>query len=720
MKARARNVLFNAGPPGSRVALMDDDQRKAMFARLHGGGRGGGRAYSSGGDEATYAGTRGSKRSGTASSGGRSYDSRVTMHPEPSIEGPDAYEARVATERASKLKEAAKRLDEIEAEYADVINPDTIYPVGYGSVGPTAAKSLGGILTAAAKKAGTSLSAYAIGHEIGRYRNAHPELSPRLDHYLAMTEDLAYSVSVMSALSVTKKGVKSVLPKNSLAGLTRISEAIATWWAKSTPTLSKVLASPKKWYDAIADFTGSELPVFRNLGRLGKMTADEKKAALAKAAYASLLAGGVEAYETHKIGEYKDAMTSAWDKGESYRLPADYDPFEGDYFDADQAAKAGGIFLAGTLGNPIEKQFRNYFSGKLTKNLADRAEYELKHDRITKALEEGYYTEEEARAEYEALAERKPWGTSGSALYSITPAVVGLTKYYAGKVSEIAKRPTRYVTVSEKQVERDADTFRFDGGGSIRYLGGDSTEIAHAFKPGSKDEPMSREATARARELAPEGSTVRLTAGGEGGFETDKYGRTLARVERIPSLVAKIPGVRKVWPATDSMTDMLATGLAQPRYEELGSDNFKSRSDRKAAVEAYEKKLGVYDPDVRAKMQSLGLYTWTPSAKDYPTAAQKLSDVGNIAGVGLLGTGQSGIATKLGKLGTPTMQAWNAGMAALGTAQYIVGGPKNTGYEYKPPKQKTTAQLKSEKAQAARKAAVAKKALEKSKKKKSQ
>ena len=70
------------------------------------------------------------------------------------------------------------------------------------------------------------------------------------------------------------------------------------------------------------------------------------------------------------------------------------------------------------------------------------------------------------------------------------------------------------------------------------YLGIDATEIAHKAKPGSKDEPFAREATARARLIAPDGSTVRLRAGGAEGVDPDKYGRELRYVEAIPELVA--------------------------------------------------------------------------------------------------------------------------------------------------------------------------------------
>jgi endonuclease YncB( thermonuclease family) len=720
MKARLKKKLANK----IRSRLMEDDERKAMFAHMHGGGGGGPRSGGAASDP-TYSGDSGSKTS--APPAARSYDSRITMHP-------TTFTGETADELIAREK---KESADFEAAMSKAHDTGMGLGIDYatGSVGLTGAVSTTfKNLSSAAKKLAPAAASGGIAYLISAYRDAHPELSPKTDHYLSALEDLALNVAIMSGLSAVKKGTVSALPKmtaaeakalgikfnpknppvKSLTQLTKMGDALAAWWANNTPTLSAAVAKPKSWYDALASFTGSELPALKNLGRLTakNLTKAELHKTLARSAYIAGLTGLVEVYEQDKIGDYKAEMRKAWAEGEAYKLPADYDPFAGDDLSFKQQLIAGGIFATGTLGNPVEKQIRNYFSGKLTKNLADRADYELKHERITMALKEGYYTKDEAQAEYEKLAEYKPWAMSGSAVYSVTPATIGLLKFGGSKILDYVERPTKYGTIDPVQHERDADTFTLTTGETIRYLGGDATEIAHASKPGSTDQPMSREAAAAAMKLNPDGSAVRLTAGGEDEFEYDKYGRTLARVEKIPSLVAKIPGLRKVWPGEDSMESLHEQGLVQPRYEELKGENYNKTKDHAAAATAYEKKIGVYDPAVRAELEALSLYTWTPSAIDtalaHPSAGKKISQYGNFAGIGLLGTGHSGLATKLGASGTPLMQGWNAAMAGLGTAQYIVSGPKNTGKEYNPPKQLSVAQLKAQtKAAASRKAALA-------------
>ncbi|MCX7008952.1 MAG: hypothetical protein NTY53_17185, partial [Kiritimatiellaeota bacterium] len=69
------------------------------------------------------------------------------------------------------------------------------------------------------------------------------------------------------------------------------------------------------------------------------------------------------------------------------------------------------------------------------------------------------------------------------------------------------------------------------------------------------------------------------------------------------------------------------------------------------------------------------------------TAGQTLNDVGNVMGVGLLTSGQSGLFTSMGPSGKLLAQFWNAAMSAFGTVEHALRGNKqNQPKTYKPPR----------------------------------
>jgi hypothetical protein len=131
------------------------------------------------------------------------------------------------------------------------------------------------------------------------------------------------------------------------------------------------------------------------------------------------------------------------------------------------------------------------------------------------------------------------------------------------------------------------------------------------------------------------------------------------------------------------MTQQIKDGFAAPYDYEFGSQNSSKTSDRIAATKAYQKKIGIYDPDNAAALLAEGFKTFVPSAADKAASdADTANKIGNLAGVGLVATGKLGAFKALGEAGTPTAQTWNAIMAGLGVAQNILQGTKNKGADY--------------------------------------
>ena len=65
---------------------------------------------------------------------------------------------------------------------------------------------------------------------------------------------------------------------------------------------------------------------------------------------------------------------------------------------------------------------------------------------------------------------------------------------------------------------------------------------------------------------------------------------------------------------------------------------------------------------------------------------EALNAIGNLAGTGLLTTGQSGTFRALGPAGNLAAQVWNAAMSAIGTAQHVKAGNANKGKTYPVPR----------------------------------
>jgi hypothetical protein len=164
---------------------------------------------------------------------------------------------------------------------------------------------------------------------------------------------------------------------------------------------------------------------------LDSQAARAGRAAALDAAKIALVVGGatgIHAYEQNKVADYKQQIEKAWAGHKTWTLPADPDY-------ADTPLTLAANFAIGTLGNPIEKQTRNYFNGRYTLDLAKRAAYETKYDRIQKDFERGVLTAAERDAQLQDLAQYKPYNLAGRSLYSFTPATAGMLKYVAAAAS---------------------------------------------------------------------------------------------------------------------------------------------------------------------------------------------------------------------------------------------------------------------------------------------
>ena len=533
---------------------------------------------------------------------------------------------------------------------------------------------------------GTGLS----GEAIAEYRRQHPTMNPVAERALAKVEAILKTVSALTGLRSAKSAAAgaawryaATATATAQARLGQAGNAVMTALRALGSKLPSAVTKPAGWlakaYQAIANFTGNELPAA--VGGI-RTAAQQFAAGATKEGFKSLVppavvtagVAAIEAFEQSRIADYSRRIRDAWDKGEAFVLDPDPDPVTG-------PASAAAAFAVGTLGNPVEKQTRNYFGGRYTGDLADLAAYQVAYEHIEAAQARGDLSPTEAEDAKAKLADtKKPWNMAGRSLYSFTPAAAGLIKYQAGKLADWLKTDFDYARIASDPAlpgvqERDADTILLEDGRSVRYLGIDSTEIAHAAKPGSKDEYAAREATARAKEIAPDGTVVRLRAGGPDGVDVDKYGRELRYVEKIPDLVAAIPGLRRIWPGTDVGGTLLEEGLAQPRYGELGAQNARKKDYDAATAAAQAAALGVWSPE---GMESVDYHYKIPDAKP----GESLGTIGNLAGTGLLTTGQSGAFRALGPAGNLAAQAWNAAMSAIGTSQHVKAGNANRGKKY--------------------------------------
>jgi hypothetical protein len=619
--------------------------------------------------------------------------------------------------------------------------------------------------------AGTSLATGSLAGELGSYREAHPTLNPKTDHYLALGSQVLGYVSAITGLAALKRGAGNELNRwditvQGASGSKTLTaaEALAAPFAKLGSWMSnlgsaigskvpgpiqKPLQGLYKAYTHLADFTGSSLS---DLGSIGKnrtslrlademrtqaslietkagvlSTADKTYAldlldrahqlALTKSSNASTLykqaaslyhqsvAGAASSKVTaESMRRFADGMTAdarlgllkAATVGAGFVAKEGYDEWkisglqeeaaqafrDGRDWGIDPAQPRSGLataaaIAAGTLGNPIEKQFRfgqdNY--------QASVAAYRAKYDAIQETAKRDGWTPERTDAALTKLSAEKPRNMAGKAAWTFAPASAAFLAWKGGEYADRVKATGPAGTVTKV---RDADTIEIDNDPTgIRWLGINAAEIEHDPKPA---EYMGPEGAAwQTKELL--GKTVRLVYTHDKGgplVKQDIYGRDLAYVETLPRPFDKllaIPGLGKLIPAQDQNLKTIEAGYALPKqaHERLQGGKHDRRYDYdEAAAKAIAARVGLND---RA-----GNTNALPAVPEYvPFAERKKQDAEKrgytipdapssawttAAGLGLMTTGQSGVFKHMGAAGNIAAQAWNALLAVGGAQDY--------------------------------------------------
>ncbi|MCX6553319.1 MAG: hypothetical protein NTY02_20325, partial [Acidobacteria bacterium] len=234
--------------------------------------------------------------------------------------------------------------------------------------------------------------------------------------------------------------------------------------------------------------------------------------------------------------------------------------------------------------------------------------------------------------------------------------------------------------------ERDGDTTLLKDGRRIRHAGGDTPEIPHT-KNGrlvGRFEPFSREATELAKQLAPDGSWVRVTATSPRDTvkpDPNDYGRIAGYIDAIPAAVAHIRGLRDIWPGTDITLEQMKAGVSQPAYEFLSEDLSRWKPYHDAATDAFKKGLGVFSP--QGKRSSIKFH-WKPGDTDL-RGDPPGNELMNWMGIGLMAGAHTGTYKNLGPVGNTLAVAHNALLALGGTIQQMLTPPKTKPKVYKAP-----------------------------------
>ncbi len=214
-----------------------------------------------------------------------------------------------------------------------------------------------------------------------------------------------------------------------------LADIAARLTAKATEIRGRIPGAIQTEAEAgVASSAKSVAALLEEAQLMDSQAAQVGRAAATDAAKIAFVVGGgaaIHAYEQNKVADYKQQIEKAWSEGKSWTLPADPD-----YVDTPTTLAAN--FAVGTLGNPIEKQTRNYFNGRYTLDLAKRAAYEAKYETIQKAHADGKLTAAERDAQLQDLAKYKPYNLAGRSLYTFTPATAGMLKYLSASFSDSA------------------------------------------------------------------------------------------------------------------------------------------------------------------------------------------------------------------------------------------------------------------------------------------
>ena len=395
----------------------------------------------------------------------------------------------------------------------------------------------------------------------------------------------------------------------------------------------------------------------------------QAKYGLLKAAAVVTGIAAKEGYDEYTIGQMQQEARQAWEEGRDWGIEAEQ-PRTG--YDLAMA------IAAGTMGNPIEKQFR-YGQDEYK---ASVAAYRAAYDAVKEEGQRAGWSDDRLEKELAAVARTKPGNMAGKALWTFAPAAAAFGAWKAGDYLDRVRATGPAGTVTRV---RDADTIEINNDPTgIRWTGINTPEIDHG--PGKPAEYLGDEATDWQRGQL-DGKTVRLvyTHDKNGPLVgKDIYGRDLAYVETLPRPFDKllaIPGIGKFIPAQDQNLKTIEAGYALPKqaFERLAGGQHDRRYEYdEAAARAIASGVGVNDRAAGAESGLGQIPTYTPfeerkrkRLKDqgYDVPDTPTSNLATMLGLGLMGTGQSGVFREMGPSGNLAAQSWNASLAVLGAGE---------------------------------------------------
>lgn len=577
-----------------------------------------------------------------------------------------------------------------------------------------------------------SIAAAGGNNMVADYREHNPDMDPRADKALALTQQALAYTSVIAALTAARKGTTAAIESNTttldakkraVKGL----EAAGKWieglgksiGQKLPAPVQKALEKAYQIYSNVTDYTGVTVKDLQaapsapgRLSRGGQIIEDAeairtqaratfgrsagtqadydaldkafRKAAAREARGAKMseeafrqlvktgiVAGGFatkELYEEAKIAGTERDIRDSWAKGTEYKP---------DVPEPRNALETAAAFTAGTTGNALEKQFR--MDSYPTREAAYRAHY----DEIKEAVKRGDITATEGDRYIRQIRELKPDDKQGRALWTFAPALTSFITWKAGDLKDQMDRTTPYKVVDVL----DADTVRVSRDGKtndVRLLDFNSPEIPHPSMQALTKDParkkifregeyLGQESAARLREILKPGQYVNVVKDSHPKASgKDVHGtRELGYIDKPPTGLGWAVNIPKLGALVPGQTDIGKKLLAEG-YGDVRYRELSGQTDR--GLE-YDKTRAKAIEEKRGVFSDEGRAALKWVGKDKPfedpsTNAPAWQALGTYAGLGLMTAGNSGLLAPMGGGGKAIAQTWNAALAGYGVADY--------------------------------------------------
>ena len=319
--------------------FVSDEQRKAVMAKLH-SGSGTGRRYSSksgsswrSGPKSTSTRTVNSSLSQSSTSSATNdpvraeIEKRIKMRSEGWTQRADGNWERHTPITTGNKSPSDNFFDEVKSRLSNLLpsssDLDALLaasaaagPIGAVPAALEKAASWGDIGLSALKSA----LAGGIAKEIADTRK-DPYLSENADHYLALGETAAKIASAVTGLAAGKDALRRMFPDTAStlgSAAEWIGEQLSAAGVKTASMLPESaqvgLSKAKSAYDALADFTGAELPQFAKGGDI----LDRALASIAQTDRAAELRGQAQSIAEAAIAK-SDALLSGAETGSAAR-----------------------------------------------------------------------------------------------------------------------------------------------------------------------------------------------------------------------------------------------------------------------------------------------------------------------------------------------------------------------------------------------------------------